>query len=283
MLLVTGITGQIGAALAPFLAQMDHPLRVLVRDPERLPAVLAGRAEVVVGDLADSGAVCAAFTGMRRAFLLTKPGPGQLALEKPFIEAAAAAGLERLVRLSVYDARPDAVSSLNRTHSACEDQARVSGLAVTVLRPHFFMENLVRLGSRIAAKGTFSFPIGATKIAPIAVRDVAAAIAAALTRPDVDPLYRLTGPASLSFAEIAADISAVIGRDVTYQAVAREAFVAGLERAGFARAQAEGLAGIYADFADTPPTGDFTRLTGKPATPLAEVIAANRTAFVPRA
>jgi nucleoside-diphosphate-sugar epimerase len=66
--LVTGATGYVGGRLAQRLVDDGWLVRVLVRDPDRLPAALRRSAQVCVADLCDAAAVAKAVDGMRVVF-----------------------------------------------------------------------------------------------------------------------------------------------------------------------------------------------------------------------
>ena len=72
--LVLGATGFIGQELARQFLEADIPIRVLVRNPGRLPADLKDpRVDVVVGDLSRGSGLATALEGIRCVYHLARP------------------------------------------------------------------------------------------------------------------------------------------------------------------------------------------------------------------
>ena len=106
--LVLGATGFIGRELARQLVAAGRPIRVLVRNPGRLPTDLAGpMVEVARGDAADPEAVGAALEGIDAVYHLARAGDAKtwddfLRRDVRVTERLAEACLERGVRRLIY-------------------------------------------------------------------------------------------------------------------------------------------------------------------------------------
>ena len=225
MILFTGLTGKVGDAIVKLLPEFGVQARGLVRDPGKAAALEAAGVEVAVGDLGDAAAVGAALEGCEKAFLLMANGPRQLELELGFIEAARGAGLAHLVKMSANGADSASAAVLKRFHGDAEERLRASGLPCTVIRPNFFMQNLLWMAAEIAARDAFSMPMGKGRVGIIDVRDVARFVLTALTQPGHEnKTYEITGPELLSFHDIARQLSATTGRTIRYIDLAPEAF-----------------------------------------------------------
>ena len=97
-------------------------------------------------------------------------------------------------------------------------------MAWTFLQPHFFMENLLGNAESVIRDGALYSPLGDAGISTISVQDIAAVAAEVLTGEGHDGrTYRLTGPESVSYAEIASILGSVIDRKVAYVPVTFEA------------------------------------------------------------
>jgi hypothetical protein len=146
-------------------------------------------------------------------FLLTIQSSRQPDWERSVIGAAARAGVARLVKLSVFRADERSPLRFARQHWQAERALEQSGLAWTIVRPVFLMQNLramVRGGAIYTAAGD-------GRVATIDARDIAAVAAAALTTPGHEgKIYTLTGPEALSFDDIASDLSQLCGKHIRH-------------------------------------------------------------------
>lgn len=220
--LITGATGTVSTALMNALAGTGVRLRALVRDESRAPR----GAETAVGDLDDPKTLPPAFEGVQDLWLLTPNSPRAPENSMNALWAARRAGVERVVRLSVIGAAPDAPNRSGRLHALSDQELEHSGLRWTVLRPHWFMQNLLNEADDIAATGTFSLNMDTARVGMIDVHDIAACAARVLLDgPDRHHgrTYTLTGPRSLTFDEVAAELSRAWGRPITYLPVSDEA------------------------------------------------------------
>src|SRR5688500_11122388 len=105
-LLVTGATGTVGAQVVRALAERGVRARAFVRDRERAARRLGSEVELVEGDFADRASVARAMRGAERIFLACGNVPEQVQHERAAIDAAAAAGVRRVVKLSGPSAAP---------------------------------------------------------------------------------------------------------------------------------------------------------------------------------
>jgi uncharacterized protein YbjT (DUF2867 family) len=213
-ILVSGATGNVGRHVVRHLDGRGLAVRAFVRDPDAAGAVL-GDVPMHVGDLDDPASVEAALTGVDRVFLTAADGPAKVEQECRLIDAAAAAGVGLVVKLSAMHA--DEASSLPAFawHGAIERHLAASGLPAVVLQPAFFMTNMLMVAPGIAATDTLYAPTGGAKVAMVDVGDVGAVAAAVLA----DPAYAgrtltVTGPEAITFDDVAAAIGAAVGRPI---------------------------------------------------------------------
>ena len=116
-----------------------------------------------------------------------------------------------------------------------EAALRASGLAWTLLQPTFFMQNFATYsGETIRREGALYYPAGDGRAAWVDVRDIAAVAAEILARPEAHAgrAYALTGPEALSMAEVAAALSAALGRPVRYVDPSEDGYRAALAANG---------------------------------------------------
>lgn len=229
MIVVMGASGTTGNALLHRLLALGEPVRALTRTPHRplpgLPGPLdpTGPAsprpaamEVRYADAADPHSLRTAFRGADRLFLTTANGPAQVAWETRAVDLAADAGIRHIVKVSAPAAEPDSPVAVSRGHHAVEEHLRASGVPYTVLRPYAFMQNLLRLAPGVA-HGAVLGTTGDAPVNHVDGRDVGDVAAAVLTRPEpAGRTYTLTGPAAVSYPDVAARLAALTGRPVRY-------------------------------------------------------------------
>jgi len=269
VILVTAATGQVGREVVRRLAGAG-PVRAMVRDPATA-GDLDG-ADIGVASFEDSRAMGAAMAGAETVFLAGRDSPDYIAHQERAIAAARAAGVRHVVKLSALGARPRSPVELMRDHHAVEERLRGSGMAWTFLRPHLYMQNLLRFAGPVAAGGRLAAPMGDGGYPFVDTRDVAAAAAAVLRDPadHAGRAYALTGPRAVRYAEVAARMGEIAGRDVRYEPLAPERFRAELEAAGVPAWRAADLAAIASAYteAENRPADGVRELTGRPPAPV---------------
>lgn len=273
MIALTGSTGRIGGRVAERLAAKGVPLRLLVRDLDRAPTL--PDATAVVAPFADGPKVRAALEGVGTALMVSaSEAADRVDQHLAFVDAAAAAGVQHLVYLSFQGASPDSTFTFARDHAVTEERIRASGMAWTFVRDSFYADFMPGL---VGDDGMIRGPGGSGQVAVVAQDDIADAVAAVLADPSAHAgrTYTLTGPAALSFNEIASIVGGASGREVTYvdetleeARASRAPFGAPeWEVAGWISTYTAVAAGEHAEVTD-----HVERLTGHPATPLREVL-----------
>ena len=225
--LITGATGATGGYTARQLLEKQHAVRVLAHRPdERSEQLQKLGAEVVFGDFLDFDSMRAALNGVRRAYFCYPISPGLVQATAQFAQAAKEAGVEVIVNMSMKSARSDATSNAARQHWLSERVFDWSGVPAVHLRPTLFAEWLLYLAPMIR-EGRMLAPFNTTgRHAPIAAEDQARLIVEIVQHPaaHVGKTYPLFGPVELTHPEIAAIISHVIDKEVSYQHVPIEQF-----------------------------------------------------------
>ena len=225
MILITGVTGRTGKEVAKTIAAKNIPVRAIARDPGKAQDIAALGIEVVQADMQDEASLVGALEGVTKAFLMMANVEAQLDNEKRFIDAAHKASVSHVVKLSSHDAGPDSKTILKRYHGLSEQYIEQSGLDYTFVKPNFFMQYMLMSMPTIEAENKIFLPGGTGKTGPIDLRDVAEVITMALTEEGhVNKSYIITGPEQRSYADLAADFSVVLGREITYVDVPPAAF-----------------------------------------------------------
>ncbi len=225
-ILVIGGTGKVGRELVKALLAQDAQVRVLTRNVQAASALFEGMnlpedhfqdLEFTQGDLEEHGLLDLLLEDSDRAFLLCPPCPEQVAWNATFIQAAGNAGMRRLVRLSAAGADPTSPVKLLSLHGESDAALVRSKVPSVILRPHYFMQNLLASAPSIIGHHDFYAPMGEGRVGCVDLRDVAEVAAHSLLHPEQPPgILTLTGPESLSFREMAAELSEAVGHAVAY-------------------------------------------------------------------
>jgi uncharacterized protein YbjT (DUF2867 family) len=225
MILLTGVTGKTGGETAKQLLQKGAKLRAIVRNEAKAADLKAAGVELVVGDVSNADTVKRALQGAEKAFLTLPNGQRQLEQEKQFTDLAVAAGVKHLVKMSSMEAVASAETAIPRSHWAVEEYIRASGLAWTMIKPNFFMQNLLSSAGSIRAQRKFSLPMGNGTTGMADIRDIGAVCAEVLVgKGHTGQSYEITGPEVLTFYDVADRFSAVLGEKVEYVPMPMEQF-----------------------------------------------------------
>ncbi len=217
MILFTGLTGAVGAEIIKLLPEYNIQARGLIRDPGKASALTNAGIETFYGDLDNPVAVRKALQDCDQAFLLMANAREQLELEKSFVDAALERGVGHIVKMSANGADRDSTALLKRYHGETEEYIRASGIGYTLVRPNFFMQNMLHIAASIVEEDKFYLPMRDGQVGIIDVRDVARFILSVLSGSGHDgKIYEITGRELLSFHDIATQLSEVMGREIRY-------------------------------------------------------------------
>lgn len=265
---VTGATGNIGSLVVPALLEAGASVKALVRDPLKAEALRRQGVEVFEGSYGDAHAVAGAMQGADSVLIIAPPNPDAAEQNRTLIRAARASGDPHVVRISAIGAAVDAPTENGRLHHASDEELKASGLRYTILRPHFFMQNVMMSIPTIVENGQMYWGMGDGSLGMIDVRDIAdSAVALLLHGGHEGETLTPTGPESITFHEAAKTLGGVLGRDVTYVAVPYEAVRQSLLELGWGEWAAQVMydyskayAAGWGDFAND----DVESVTGRP-------------------
>ncbi|HTA00373.1 MAG TPA: NmrA family NAD(P)-binding protein [Streptosporangiaceae bacterium] len=284
MILVTGATGQVGYHLMEALADLHAEATAMVRVPAKA-ADLPGSPNHLVATL-DGPPPADVLRTFDPVFLLSPAHEGQVELELIFIDALLAAGHRpHIVKVAADGFEdPDCEVRFMRSHREIAVHLDASGLPVTYLAPSLYMENLLESADTIRDQGTIFAPAGQGRVGFVAASDVAKAAARVLTGEGHEgQTYVLTGPQALTYADVAARVSAVLAREVDYgdlpESLAKDQMLAG----GLSPWQAAGTVELF-DWIRQGGTDSVTPtvpdLTGEDARTLDDWLSDQRGAFL---
>jgi uncharacterized protein YbjT (DUF2867 family) len=217
VILLTGVTGKTGGETAKQLLAKGVKIRAIVRNPAKAEDLKAAGVELVVGDIGDAAVVRQALQGVEKAMLVLPNGKTQQANEQQFTDLAKAAGVKHLVKMSSMEAVAHAETPIPQAHWAVEEYIRASGIPWTMVKPNFFMQNLLGSANSIKTQKKFSLPMGEGTTGMADIRDIAAVCAEVLTgQGHTGKSYEITGPEVLTFHDVAARFSEVLGEKIEY-------------------------------------------------------------------
>jgi NAD(P)H dehydrogenase (quinone) len=286
VILVTGATGNVGYPLLESLVDAAVPATALVRT-DAGAVDLPSRVEHVIGDLADPPPP-EVLEQFDQVFLLSPDVEGQAEMEIIFIDALAAAGHRPRIVKMAFDGfqHPDCSVRFMHNHRLVANHLDRTGLPVVYLAPTLFMEELLGSTDTIRDEGLLPVPAGTARVAIVAARDVADVAAAALVGEaeieDGDVVV-LTGPAALSFADVADRISTVFARAVEYDPITPEVARSALRGGGLSSWQADGRLELYEWISNDAMDGvteGVRRMTGHGPRPLEDWLGEARAAFL---
>lgn len=225
-----------------------------------------------------------ALDGVDAVFVNSPSAPDAAELQIRFLDLAQRAGVSHAVVVSQCGATLDSLVRFLRWHARVEQHLRTLDLTATVLRPNLFLQSLLAVSDALA-QGVLAAPIGTAAVSAVDTRDIAEAAVAALTDPTGrGETHTLTGPRSVTHAEIARALSEATGRTIAFHDVTPPQFAAALEGA-VPEWQRDGLVEDYAHYARGEASGvtdAVTRLTGHAARDVTDFARDHATALIQR-
>jgi uncharacterized protein YbjT (DUF2867 family) len=279
MILVT-TAGKVGAEAVRSLILRGVPVRVLVRDPGKAEALADAGAEVAAGDLDVLASIDEAMAGVTGVVLVSPAVPAQ---ELNVIASAARAGVGHVVKAS-SKASADSPIARRRGQAEIEAGLAAAGLAHTLLRSNAYMQNVLTLAPAIAATSGFGSSAGKGRTGMVDARDVGAVAAAIAASPasHAGKTYWPTGPELISNYDIAAVLSELLGRTITYTELSFDENRDAMVRAGLPAPVAEMNAQAFSLTADGDAewvTDDVPVILGRPARSFEQFAADHAAAF----
>jgi uncharacterized protein YbjT (DUF2867 family) len=253
MIVITAPTGNIGHQVLANVLAGDEPVRVIVRDPAKLPSGVRDQVEVFQGSHGDAEVTARALAGADALFWLLPTDHQAASVDAAyagFTRAAAAAirdqGVKRVVDVTALGRNTGYAgqAGLVTGSLAMDDLIAGTGVAFRALAAPSFMDNTLRQVRAITDQGMiFGTTAANRKLPTVATRDIAAVAARLL----LDSSWAgqqevpLLGPEDLSGDDMAAVISEVLGTPVRYQQIPGQAFKDQLTGRGVSDAMAQGM------------------------------------------
>jgi len=278
-IVVTGATGHLGRFVIEGLLEKVPADRItaVVRSEEKAADFAARGVKLAIADYNAPETFDGLFSAGDKVLLISgnEFDKGRVAQHKVVLDAAKAAG----VALLAYTSAPGSLSAaLADDHRGTEAAILESGVPYALLRNGWYHENYTENLAPVLEHGAVVQAAGEGRISAASRADYAAAAVAVLTgEGHENKTYELGGDTAFGFAEYAAELSRQTGKEIAYNSVPGEVYEGILTGAGLPAPFAAILVGVDASIEKgelVVATGDLSRLTGRPTTPIAESIAA---------
>ncbi|SIO50887.1 SDR family oxidoreductase [Chitinophaga niabensis] len=244
MILITGATGQFGAqAIDHLLSKGINPSEIsaLVRDTAKAEALQVKGVDIRVGDYTDHSSLVQAFRDADKLLLVSSNDrqaiENRTAQHINVIKAAKEAEVKHIIYTS-FVRKPhfedSAIAAFQNSHVQSEAFLKESGIPYTILQNGIYLEMIpIFAGNKVTETGTILFPAADGKASYVLRTELAEAAAHVLsTKGHENKTYTLTNTTSVSFHDIAAELSDVMGKDVNYQSPSAEEFQSVMKQFG---------------------------------------------------
>jgi (4-alkanoyl-5-oxo-2,5-dihydrofuran-3-yl)methyl phosphate reductase len=281
MILITGATGNIGRHVVTALLDEGREVRALTRDPQS--AALPSEVDVCAGDFDAVETLVPAMKGID-ALLLASYGPATGRRDAHVANTAAAAGVGRIVKISIAGVEAGDGDPVTAWHRAGEEAVDGAGIRRTFLRCGELMSTALWWAETIRSMGKVFVPFADSPSAPVDPVDVALVAARCLTdsRRDDSEALVLTGPEVLTSRERVKRLGEMLGTTLECIEVPREAAFNRMVAAGqppvIARARLD-MIEVKSKGRGTAPSDTIEMLTGRPAQTFDDWAARNLAAF----
>ncbi len=244
---VLGVTGASGAMARTVITNLKQRgakrIVAVTREPARI-ADIEG-VEARAGDFSRLETLDSAFRGIDRLLIVSATDLGvRIARHVAAIDAAERAGVSHLLYTSITSPYPHATHGIQNDHFWTEARLFQTRGGWTALRDNLYADFLVWGAARTLADGVIYHSAGAGARSLVFRDDIAAAAAGALLMAEGQQIVDVSGPAALSYAEIAAIFSRVSGRPVKAVEISPEAQLEGMGKAGVPAVDAQALTGL---------------------------------------
>lgn len=237
MILVTGATGHLGTATINQLLKKVPATQVaaLARSEEKAAGLKARGVDVRIGDFNDTASLNAAMQGITKVLLISTVSEQRLQEHINVVDAAKRAGVKHILYtgIAMKDINTSAIKALMNSHFETEDYIKQSGLTYTLLRNSLYADVLPMFVGEAVFENGIALPGGNGKATYALRREMGEAAANILASDGHEnKTYHITGSDTYSYADVAAILSELSGKDVTYTDVPQDEFAAQLKAAG---------------------------------------------------
>lgn len=234
MILITTPTGDIGSRVLKRVLDTGQNIRVVLRDPTKLPDEVRQRIEVIEGSHADRTAIDRGLDGASAVFWLPPGSPtaatareGYVEFSRAFVEALPASGVSHVVGISALGRGWHHPAGLVTATLETDDMIGATGVNYRALCCASLMDNVLRQLGTIRDSGTFYAPTPGDLALPLVaksdVADVAAGLLAGRDWSGVDEMP-LCGPGDMTHDAMAEIMTEVLGKPIRFEQMSADVF-----------------------------------------------------------
>ncbi|WP_274364722.1 SDR family oxidoreductase [Paenibacillus thermotolerans] len=277
-MLVTGATGKLGSKVVETLLKTvpADQLAVSVRNPEKAEGLRARGVDVRQGDFDRPETLDTAFAGIDRILIISADGDNETRIRQHSNAVAAAkrAGVSFIAYTSIANAQ-ESKNILAPVHKVSEEAISNTGIPYSFLRNNWYLENEIPSMQGVLAGAPWVTSAGSGKVGWALQQDYAEAAAAVLAGTGHEnTIYELSGKL-LTQEELASELGAVLGREVTVQQVNDDAYADIMRSVGVPDFVIPLVVGIQQSIREGTlevESNDFEKLLGRPVTPIREAL-----------
>jgi NAD(P)H dehydrogenase (quinone) len=253
MILVTGATGKLGTAvIANLLKKISaNQIAALVRDESKAAALKEQGVNIRIGSYDDRTSLDKAMQGIEKVLLIAGTDEdNRLRQHQNVVDAAKKAGVQCIAYTSrALKDRTTLANKLMNGHFQTEDYIKACGLEYMIFRNILYMDTIGQFvgGAKVFDTG-INLPTGQGRV-PFALRsEMGEAIAHALLESGGgNRIYNLTGNEAYSFDDVAATLSDLSGKKVSYTPADRSVFAAQMKDRGTPELMVQRIVGFLTD------------------------------------
>lgn len=280
MILVTGATGYLGTSVIDHLVKHSgsQAFAALARSETKAAPLKNRGVEVRIGDFDQIETLCEAFVGVDKLLLISTMESRRLEQHINVIDTAKKAGVKHVfyTGLAIRDITTSNVRELMQSHFQTEDYLRKSGLKYTFLRNSMYADAIpLIVGEAVLEQGIY-LPGGNGKVPYVLRREMGEVAARALlSEGHENKIYNISGSRAYSYAEVAAQISQLSGKSLSYVDANHEEFIEKMKASGMDDFMIYLLGGTVSDIKAHQydvPESDLFNLLGRESLSLAEML-----------
>jgi NAD(P)H dehydrogenase (quinone) len=266
-ILITGATGNLGSDVVNLLLTKTSSgnVAILIRnkDNQKTKEWQEKGVDVRVGDYDDFESLVKSFQNVDKLYFISGNDISKRTKQhENVVKAAKTANVKHIIYTSFQrknETETSPIAMVADAHIKTEQWIKDSGVDYTILKHNVYADMLpLFIGERVFDTGTIYLPAGDGKAAFATRGDMANAAVAILTSDGhLNKEYDITSDTATSYHDIAAYLTEISGKTITYISPSQEEFKKTLSEAGVP----EEYIGVFAGFSEAIKEGEFDKIS----------------------